>query len=246
MNKYLIILSLLCASTSWTQETKVRKNLLDISFHAWTPEISNQRTPEFNVYKDGNVVPGKDVFDWGTRIGYTRMISQRLGVGLEGGIDFFSIHRDTWEDDGFSYENIDAYAYAAMPKLSFYGNRDFWPGRFVHQAGIGMWYSDMVYKQYYKQKISEPAVAYSDKDKLEFRHAENLGFTFMYSLGMQKKIGDHLAFHYGARLVYNYMPRPSIHYQDYSWNYLNSFSYHTNQRMSQSWLRAYAGLTFTL
>lgn len=258
---------LLCITSGHAQEEKSCKNLLDISFQAWSPEVSNRRAPEFNVYKDGNVVPGKDVFDWGARIGYTRMISPRFGIGLEAGIDMFSIHTekrgylavDTYYEVNF--ENRDAYSLSAMPVFSFHHAKEWKPGRMVHRIGAAVRYSDLVYKKYHSQTTPHnsstgalppyPSHESSPAYKLTYEDGENMGLVFMYSLGLEKQINRFLSFHYGVRFTYNYVPSPVHYYEEsFYWYYSNdgpnAFAYYVNKRTQWQYLRAYAGLTFKL
>lgn len=242
------------------------KNFVGISANLWSPVIANNKYPDFNVYKDGKVVPGKDRLDWGIRLDYFRKVSRRFSIGLETGLDFFSIHRNSMMEASVSeyyyiydYENLDVISGTIMPKVRF----SFKPGRFpeiVQQLGIGVKVSNKISKTYHYDlstrsnpypstepdyETSYPTIEYD----YVFEKRENIAVTGMYSFSLLSQLNSRLSVQYGVRFTYNYIPVPS-HYSEklyepyYSNTSPQSFAFYLNRRLQNAFFQANVGLIY--
>ncbi len=246
-----------------------RKHFLSASFNMWSPVISNNGDVQMNVYKDGKIVPGDDKFDFGLRIGYMRKVSPVVGVGLEFGCDFFSVHNPTWGYlaagyfHEFTYEKTDVISGVFMPKVQFSHQGRFFPAGLQHQLGIGFRISG--YQpgtfHYMLSYSDDPAEASQVGVPVETEFSKqgymykadkwwNKGLTAMYSITMRTPVTKFLAIHYGLRANFNYMPHVKENGQypyipEYQTKY-KLFAYYLNDRLVNSYLQANIGVTFAL
>ncbi|MBL4861643.1 MAG: hypothetical protein JKY09_01310 [Crocinitomicaceae bacterium] len=225
------IITILCSSFSYSQNTGLYGKKLCVEFDVTGSipvfsMITNYNTDYKN--KDGDLIEGRDMLDFSTRVAVSYAVKNNIGLGIEFGYDFSNVVPyenlgrtftdpvsgfDYYEDlYGTDHERLKLRTVTVMPKVEFTSFSGLLPIGLNHQLGIGLSRSKIIEHDYLYTLYPGPGWAQPDTNQFQkyFYNYENesfKGYTFMYALNVRTPISNRFMITYGLRYTLNLVPR---------------------------------------
>lgn len=144
-----------------------KKNLVELGMNVHVPVIYDWfyvREGGTNFYKRSGSTLSSDLdrFNPGLRLGYTRLVGSRFGIGLDfsyDAINTVSSYYDSDPNDDYYYsydfkgENLQFRSITINPKIEFTSKGGLLPVGISHQFGIGIRLISLVEKNYLNQYV---------------------------------------------------------------------------------------------
>lgn len=169
-----------------------------------------------------NLVQKKDIFDFGFRGSYNRMIKNNLAIGIEAGLDFqntameYSFYEFYPQGSEYSYsiqvdyETLKMRTFSIMPKITFCSSGSLLPIGISHEIGVG-YNGTKIVKDDYVYEIPDnwtsSELTAADSSKIENNYVDYdknfSSVTLLYGLKFRTPLTKSLLLNYGFRYTLN-------------------------------------------
>ncbi|MES2800748.1 MAG: hypothetical protein V4638_12080 [Bacteroidota bacterium] len=225
MSKLFLALILVLTFSAQSQTTGFygKKNFIDFSgltnfkLFSLLFEDNSYYKPSFKG--SNNLAKGYDLFDFGFRASYNRVIKNNFAIGLEGGMDFQHIglgivsygNSSTNAYYEITHERLKINSFVIMPKITLNSKGSLLPIGISHEIGVGYTNTKIVKDDYVFKLVDYGwgSTAPNADDTTNVRNnyvdydKRYSGFTLMYGLKFRTPLTKTLLLNYGFRYTLN-------------------------------------------